>query len=491
MAWHETYREQVLEPDYRFASTYLKPHFLHALTAHVRTVRRLGSSRAQLDTVQELETALIGLHGWSIPSYDNHVPDLYFAIIRELEGQLGAAPVGFIRLGLSRNDLDMTVYKLRARELLLGLGQSALLLQGILLEQAAAHVGTVLIAHTHHQPGQPTSLAHYLLAVGSGLSRNVERLLAAYTRLNECPLGAAALAGSSHPLDRSFTASALGFSRPVGNTLDAVAASDWQIDLVSVAQQFALSLSRFVCDLLGWASQGLYRLAEGLVQGSSIMPQKRNPVALEHARTRFSRALGAAQMVVFSSHNIPFGDLNDFGPDVQGALQTLYLQLHGGLELLAASVASGSFDTAALARVAKQSDTTATELADELVRRHGLAFQDAHRLVARLLAAVNAQDRSLHEATPADLTALGGPELTPEELGSALDPLAFIARRSGVGGPAPAALAVQLEQLHHSLDDQRRTLEHEHRALEQVAVTLETVEAVTTAETEEIFGESH
>lgn len=470
MTWHGSYREQVLAPDYRFASTYLKPHFLHALTAHVRTVKRLPEMAGHGGEISTLEAALIALHAHPAPAYDADVPDLYFAVNRELERTLGTAAVSFMRLGLSRNDLDMTVYKMRARELLLELAGSALSLQTILLAQAETHVRTVLIAHTHHQPGQPTSLAHYLLAIQNGLSRNLERLLTAYDRLNECPLGAAALAGSSWPLDRTFTAQALGFRAPVGNTYDAVAASDWQIDLVSVAQQVALTLSRFVCDLLGWAAAGLYRLADGLVQGSSIMPQKRNPVALEHARTRFSRALGASQMVVFSSHNIPFGDLNDFGPDIQGALQTLFLQLHGGLELLSASVASGTFDEDALSRLALESDTTATELADELVRLHGLAFGDAHRLVARLVTEMAEQGRSLRSTTPADLKALGGPDLGPEALAHALDPFAFIERRRGLGGPAPEAVYSQLE-------DAKRMLERHRGAVAELGAGLERVNA--------------
>lgn len=478
MTWHTTYREQVLAPDFRFASTYLKPHFLFALTAHVRAVRRLPSVvvRTHQPEIAVLEEALIGLHAWPAPAYDTEVPDLYFAINRHLETALGTAVVSFLRTGLSRNDLDMTVYKMRARELLLELGQSALSLQLNLLTLAQAHLETILIAHTHHQPGQPTSLAHYLLAISSGLSRNAERLLTAYQRLNECPLGSAALAGSSHELDRAFTAEALGFSRPVGNTYDAVAASDWQVDLVGVAQQYALILSRFVCDLLAWASQGLYRLGGGLVQGSSIMPQKRNPVALEHARTRFSRSLGASQMVVFSSHNIPFGDLNDFGPDIQGALQTLYLQLHGGIELLSVSLETGSFDKTALMRLAEDSDTTATELADELVRQHGVAFQDAHRLVARLVDVLTEQGRTLATTTTADLLALNGPELSQAEIDSALDPLAFIERRKGVGGPARAPLTEQLRQAHDALAQQRRKVDAAQAVLRKMTAKLMTKE---------------
>lgn len=470
--WHQQYQDHVLAPDYRFASLHLKSHFLHALTAHVRTVKRLSDKhvKSHQADIDRLDDALVALHGWPTPSYDPSVPDLYFAINRTLEDSLGTATVSFLRMGLSRNDLDMTVYKMRARELLLDLGRRVIALQRVLLAQAHEHVDTILIAHTHHQPGQPTSLAHYLLAISQGVSRNLDRLLSAYARLNESPLGAAALAGSSHSLDRAYTAQALGFDRPVANTYDAVAASDWQIDIVGVAQQLSLTLSRFVCDLLSWASQGLYRLADGLVQGSSIMPQKRNPVALEHARTRLSRALGASQMVVFSSHNIPFCDLNDFGPDIQGALQTLFLQLDGGLELLTACAETGTFDKAILQRLAQESDTTATELADELVRHHGLAFQDAHHLVARLVTCLEMQGRSLRSATPDDVASLEGPVLSAEQLDLALNPLAFIQRRNGLGGPAP-------EVIHDQLNALTSTLDHQHTGIVQALNALDHVNA--------------
>src|SRR5690606_9462915 len=283
------------------------------------------------------------------------------------------------------NDLDMTVYKMRARELLLATGERLVGLRAALLDRAEQHLGTVLIAQTHHQPGQPTTVAHYLTAVEAPLARNSQRLAQAYARLNRSPLGAAALAGSSHPLDRELTARLLAFDGPVMNTYDAVASSDWEADVVTVTQLIALDMSRFVCDLLAWASSGLYRLGDSLVQGSSIMPQKRNPVSLEHARTRFSRALGAAGMVLYSSHNIPFTDLNDFGPDVQGALQAQHAQLEGGLALLHACIEDGDFDRDALRAAAAATDTTATELADVLARDACLSFPAAHAVVGRLV----------------------------------------------------------------------------------------------------------
>ena len=401
-----------------------------------------------------------------------HIPDLYFHFNKLLEDNLGQATVSYLRVGLSRNDLDMTVYKMYNRQLLLTLSGHLLKLAAALLEQANTHIDTVLIAHTHHQPGQPTSLAHYLLAVENALARDIERAFAAFSRLNTCPLGAAALAGSSHPLERNVSATLLGFDSPVSNTYDAVASADWQTDLSHVAQSSALTLSRFVCDLLGWAAQHVFLVPDGLVQGSSIMPQKRNPVALEHARTHFSRALGAAQSVIYAQHNIPFGDLNDFGPDIQGSLRNLFLQLGGGVELLTASLEGGRFDEDALAELAAASDTTATELADVLTRELGVAFQQSHHLAAELAHHQQRQGQPLQAATPEDLTAVGGPEVAAEVLHDALSPKAFIERRSGLGGPARSSLEPQLVGAEQRLSQHLGTLQQYQHTLQDARARL-------------------
>ena len=453
--FHPVYRENVLMPDYRFARQHLAEHFLDAMTAHVLGVARLPDAhvRAHAGDIARLLAALAELREAPPPDYAEDVPDLYFAYNRQLEARLGEGPVSFLRLGLSRNDLDMTVYKLRTREMLLGVIAHLCALRAGVLKQAEAHLATVLIAQTHHQPGQPTTVAHYLAAIDSALGRDLERLFECFGRLNTCPLGAAALAGSSHGLDRHFSAEVLGFDAPVANTYDAVASADWQVEFVTRLQNLSLTLSRFVHDLIHWTTDGRYVLGDGLVQGSSIMPQKRNPVALEHARTRLSRTLGSSQMVLYSSHNIPYTDLNDIGPDIQGALVSLVIQLDGGLTLLAACLENSRFDTAKLEAEARQSDTTATELADELTRRHGLSFQSAHAVAGALVRRVAEGGRVLQDATPEDLASVGGPETSAEDLAAALSPRAFVLRRDGYGGPAPERVAEHLRRSRQMLDE--------------------------------------
>lgn len=249
------------------------------------------------------------------------------------------------------------------------------------------------------------------------------------------------------------------------NTYDAVASADWEVDLASVSASLALDLGRFVNDLLTWAAADHYVLDDDLVQGSSIMPQKRNPVALEHARTRLSRVLGSAGMVTYSSHNIPFTDLNDFGPDIQGGLVILHRQLGGALELIKACLQGGDFDRARLAAAAARTDTTATELADVLARDAGLGFPVAHRVVAALVRRLTAEGRALASATPDDLVAAGGPRLDAATLAQALDPAAFVARRSGLGMPAPEAMRERLVRVGERLEGDLRALRERKDAL--------------------------
>jgi argininosuccinate lyase len=449
--WHRAYAERVLAPDQAYAAEHLFPTFLDVLTAHLRTVARLPVAAGHRAAIADLDAALQRQRDEPPPAYREGVPDLYFALQRRLEEEVGEEALAWLRLGLSRNDLDMTVYVMAARTHVLALAQRLGELQEALLRQAEDHLDTVVIARTHHQPAQPSTLAHVLAACAAVIARDHDRVLGVLRRLDRCPLGAAALTGSSHPLDRTWSAAALGFAGPVENTYDAVAASDWQLDLAALAQVSAIGLSRLTHDLLRWAEVGVLRLPDELVQGSSIMPQKRNPIALEHARTRFSRAAGASQQTAFGSHNVPFADLNDSGTDAQEPLHAALTALEAGLDLVIAVLTNGTWNEDVLAADAAASDTTATELADELVRTAGLPFPEAHRVAGTLVREMAAQGRPLQRATPDDLAAAGGPEMEAAKLSDALSPAAFVARRGGIGGPAPASVEAHLTGLRRGL----------------------------------------
>ncbi|MEZ4605939.1 MAG: lyase family protein [Deinococcales bacterium] len=379
------------------------------------------------------------------PCYQPDIPDLYFSFNQSLEQSLGQEAVGFLRLGLSRNDLDMTVYKMAARDSLLDLMQNLLKLRQVLLEQAQTHLESLMVAYTHHQAAQPTSLGHYLLAAEGLFAKLGERMLMSYRQHNHCPLGAAALAGTGFALDRFYTANLLAFDAPCDNSYAAVADSDWQLEIAHHAESMALHGSRLVCDLLRWAEAGYFVIEKGLSQGSSIMPQKRNPVGLEHTRTRFSRILGHCRSLTLLSHNIPFGDLNDVGTDAQESLYQLFKDSHHALELLSQALKGGEFKLEAWQQELAGGEVAASELADEILRHFKLSFQKAHHLVTHLVNDAHQQGKSLIELNAQDLNRLTELKLSPEFIRQALNAKNFVNKRYHWGGPAPKALETQLK----------------------------------------------
>lgn len=431
--WHDTYLRAVLQPDYTYASEHLLPHLFDALTAHALMLDSVGVAHAA-----EAAQVLRELRREPFPPYDPRIEDVFFTLDRGV-AERNEAAAGALRTALSRNDLDMTIYRLSARLRLMRALWRVLNLRRTLLDFAEREIETVIVAYTHHQPAQPTTLAHYLTAVENNLARDSKRMYQVLTRVNLSPMGAVALGGTSFPIDRVRTAELLGFDRPIENTYDAVSASDWQVEVASVITVTSTTLSRVLHDLLLWASRGLLTLEDGLVQGSSVMPQKRNPVALEHARTKFSKAIGITQSVILSSHNVPFGDINDPGPDMQPPLSSMWQEFREGVELMTVSLTNPSINREQWLREAKLGESPVTELADAITRKTGCGFRAAHGGVKKLLSRLRDEERTMDTLTLADLRDIGV-DLTAEELASALNPAEFVARRTTLGGPAPSAM---------------------------------------------------
>ena len=443
--WHDTYLKTVLQPDYAYASEHLLPHLFDALSAHALMLEGCGVAHAG-----EAARLLRDLRREPFPAYDPSIEDVFFTLDRTLAAR-NADAAGALRTALSRNDLDMTIYRLSARLRLMRAMERVLRLRRTLLDLAAREIDTVIVAYTHHQPAQPTTLAHYLTAVENVLARDSVRLLGAMGHLNISPMGAVALGGTSFPIDRTRTSQLLAFDRPIENTYDAVSASDWQVEIASVITVVSTTLSRVLYDLLFWASRGLLSLEDGLVQGSSVMPQKRNPVALEHARTKFSKAIGVTQSVIISSHNVPFGDINDPGPDMQPPLTSMWHDFRDGLELMIASLTNPTLNREEWLREAQQGESVVTELADVIARHTGCGFRDAHGHVKALLEHLHSQGRAVSTLTGADLDAVGL-RLPEAEVQSALNPAEFIARRTTFGGPAPSVMAGELAAARQRLE---------------------------------------
>src|SRR5207253_5000063 len=245
--------------------------------------------------------------------YDGSYEDLFFYIERLVIARCGEDVAGRLHTARSRNDIDMTMYRMRQREFVLGLIAATFALRRSLLDLVDRHRDTILAVHTHTQRAQPTTVAHYMLAVVEQLERDATRLKGAYDRTNRNPLGACAITGTGFPIDRRLTSDLLGFCAPTGNTYGSIATVDYLLESASAAAVLLAGLGRFTQDLLLWATAefGYVRFGDGFVQTSSIMPQKRNPVALEHVRAIASKAFGQAQAILAAVHNTPFGDIVD------------------------------------------------------------------------------------------------------------------------------------------------------------------------------------
>lgn len=372
-------------------------------------------------------------------AFDGECEDLFYYVERLIADGCGPDTAGWLHTARSRNDIDMTMYRMRQREFVLGLLEASLELREVLLDLADRHRETIFAVHTHTQRAQPTTVAHYLLAVVEQLERDAPRLVAAYQRTNRNPLGACAITGTGFPIDRNLTSELLGFGGPTGNTYGSIATADYLLESVSAAAVLLSGLGRFVQDLLLWgtAEFNYMRLGDGFVQSSSIMPQKRNPVALEHARAIGSKALGQAQAIVTSVHNTPFGDIVDTEDDLQPLVFAMFRDATRAVRLVAAAMRTAEFDAASLEARAGEGWTTLTELADTLVRDHGLPFGGAHAIAARLVAGSTSESLTdLLARVSGEL--LGVPiRYTDEELAAILSPRHFVSVRRTWGGPAP------------------------------------------------------
>jgi argininosuccinate lyase len=420
-----------------FLSPLMAIHYAHLVMLAAQGIVKSDDARAireALDAVSQDAVRQV--------KYDGSCEDLFFYVERLIIDRCGDDVAGRLHTARSRNDIDMTMYRMRQREFVLGLMSATFELRRTLLDLVDAHRETVFAVHTHTQRAQPTTVAHYMLAMIEQLERDAVRLKGAYDRTNRNPLGACAITGTGFPIDRRLTSDLLGFCGPTGNTYGSIATVDYLLESTSAAAVLLAGVGRFVQDLLLWSTSefNYLRLGDGYVQCSSIMPQKRNPVALEHARALGSKALGQAQAIVLTVHNTPFGDIVDTEDDLQPLVFAMFRDASRTVKLVAAAMTTAQFDAKQLEARAGDGWTTLTELADTLVRDKGLPFKTAHAISSRMIAARQRDPERPMASLLADISAdlLGAPLVYSDEaLTEILSPRHFVNVRRTFGGPAP------------------------------------------------------
>ena len=460
MRFAPEYVSNVLNDNFEDAKDLLLTPLMAIHYAHLVMLVEQGIVAAA--DARTLRDALDGISLDSVrrTSYDGTCEDLFFFIERLLRTACGDDVAGRLHTARSRNDIDMTMYRMRQRECVAQLATRVLDLRTSLIDLADRHRHSIFGAHTHTQPAQPSTIAHYLLAVIEQLQRDTARLLSAYDVTNKNPLGACAITGTGFPIDRHRTAQLLGFTAPTGNTYGSIATVDYLLESVSATAILLVGLGRVLQDFLLWCTMefGYLRLGEGFVQSSSIMPQKRNPVALEHARAIGSKAVGQAQAILTAVHNTPFGDIVDTEDDLQPLVASMFRDATRTVALVAATMKDADFNVARLAERAGYGGTTSTELADTLARDEGLPFRTAHSIAALLLKARSEDPAaSLAEALAKASRALMGRalEYSEERLDQIMSPRYFVEVRRTLGGPAPEETARALAEQRQLADADR------------------------------------
>lgn len=421
--------------------TFFQP-MLVANRAHVVMLVRQGivdpeTAAALLQALQELED--VGPDGIQ---WNPLLEDMHYNIEAWLIDRIGAEVGGRLHTARSRVDLYATLARMQMRERLLAAATGLLGLREQMLDLASSQADTVMTGYTHNQPAQPITLGHYLSAIIAALERDNRRFGAAYTSTNQCPLGAGAVAGTSFPVDRELVAVLLGFEGVVANTIDAVASRDYVGDALYAVAMAGTVLSRFATDLYTWVSfeYGYLELSDAAAGTSSIMPQKKNPSALEHVRAKAAHVHAALLSAMACWKNTEYTHSREISQESVHHVEGSFSQLEAMYQLVACCLRDIKVNEGRMRQALDRNYAVATDFADALVQEGGLPFRVAHQVVGTTVRELAAQPGVAlsGEAVLGVLAKRGlSVPLSAERLAELASPEVAVARRSHLGGPAP------------------------------------------------------
>lgn len=423
----------------------LYPQDIAGSIAHAKMLAAVG-----VLTEQDRDTILGGLNDileqldQGSFTFSRALEDIHMNIEAKLREQVGDAGAR-LHTGRSRNDQVALDFRMYVRDTVDTLIVQIRDLQKALVARAAQETKTVMPGFTHLQSAQPVTLGHHLLAYVEMLGRDASRLVDARNRMNECPLGAAALAGTSFPIDRDMTAAELGFDRPTANSLDSVADRDFALETLSAASISAMHLSRFAEELVIWSSAQFkfVQLSDKFSTGSSIMPQKRNPDAAELVRAKIGRIFGAFQSLLIVMKGLPLTYSKDMQEDKEVTFDALG-SYSLALAAMTGMVKDMSFNREAMKAAAGSGFSTATDLADFLVRDLNMPFRDAHHATGSLVAIAEKKGCELDGLTLEEFKSID--DRISSKVFGVLTVDKSVASRTSYGGTSPKNVAAQVER---------------------------------------------
>ena len=413
--------------------------------AHAAMLAKAGviSSADEAAIQQGLSQIEAEIANGTFPFRDEY-EDIHMNVEARLRELIGAAS-GRLHTARSRNDQVALDFRLWVREACDRSTAQIRALQGALLAKAEAHADAVMPGFTHLQPAQPVTFGHHLMAYVEMFGRDASRFEGARARMNESPLGAAALAGSPFPIDRHMTAAALGFERPTANSLDSVSSRDFALEALSAASICATHLSRLAEEIVIWTTPqfGFIKLSDAFTTGSSIMPQKRNPDAAELVRAKVGRILGSLTSLMVVMKGLPLAYSKDMQEDKEPVF-VAFDSLELALNAMAGMVADLEPVRERMAAAAGAGFSTAPDLADWLVRTLDLPFREAHHVTGAAVKRAETLGTDLPGLPLSELQAIE-PRITAE-IYQVLTPEASAASRMSYGGTAPAQVRAQIQR---------------------------------------------
>lgn len=413
--------------------------------AHAKMLAAQGIISAE--DQQKIDAGLEGiLHDIEAENFtfDINDEDIHMAVEAELTRRIGSAGAR-LHTGRSRNDQVITDTRLLAKELCAQIMKGNVALRSALVDQAKAHPHVVMPGYTHMQHAQPVLFSHHLLAYFWMFSRDFARLQFALDQADENPLGSAALAGTTYPLDRQMTTRELGFARPTANSLDAVSNRDFLLDLDYACAVSMMHLSRLAEEVILWSTQefGFITLSDSYSTGSSIMPQKKNPDFAELIRGKSGRVYGDLMALLTTMKGLPLAYNKDMQEDKEGVIDAAHT-LVDSMRCMAGMIATAAIHPDAMMASARKGHMAATDVADYLAKK-GMPFRDAHAVVGHLVLECEKRGCSLDDLSLADFKKES--DLFEEDITGALDLSAIVDARTTEGGTGSAAVAAQLEKV--------------------------------------------
>ncbi|MEF3331104.1 argininosuccinate lyase [Oceanobacillus oncorhynchi] len=404
---------------------------------------------------------------------DPNLEDLYFNIEAALIEKVGKEIGGQLHTGRSRNDLYATVLRMNSRNSVLEICELLIKLRRTLLTLAEKNKNVVMSAYTHMQPAEPITLGHYFSAILYAIDRDFTRLKSSFDSINYSPLGSGAIASTTFPINRKQTAEQLSFTDIMGNSLDGVASRDYILESLSALNILANNISRLSQDLYIWSTDefSLVEVGDSVAASSSIMPQKKNPITLEHIKAKSGHVLGGLVSVTSIMKNTPYGHSRDIAGESHKGFWDAVAEVKAIIILMNETLETLTFKEERMLTKAKNNFSTVTELANVLVREANISFREAHQIVGQLVSEMLESDTSVTEVTPEVIRDISyqvvGTELVISEnsIKKALNPIENAKGKNVEGGPSPSAVKSQLNTLKIKLNQDDEWLKEQYQLL--------------------------